>query len=121
VERCPTCGFDPTALVPSDAAVAARSFPRRYRAALEPVDDEEVPAEAVEHAVAAVQAMAAAAEWVRPGHPFERGDLGTVAAALAEGIERLPSEEWDGPRGEAARRAIHMGVHHLRAAEDLRR
>jgi hypothetical protein len=29
--RCPTCGFDGSALSPTDAAVALRSYPRRFR------------------------------------------------------------------------------------------
>lgn len=115
MERCPTCGFDPATVAPSDAAVTARSLPRRFRAALEPVDDEEVPAEALEHAAQALHAVASAAEAVRPGAPFDRRDLASAATALADGIERLAPDEWDGPRGEAALRGVHEGVHHLRA------
>lgn len=32
--RCPECGFDPPTVSPSDAAVAARSYPRRWRSLL---------------------------------------------------------------------------------------
>jgi DinB superfamily len=38
---CATCGFHPEFVTPSDAAVALRSYPRRYRAALVRLDDEE--------------------------------------------------------------------------------
>ncbi|HMC42942.1 MAG TPA: DinB family protein [Acidimicrobiales bacterium] len=31
---CPACGFDPRTVSPADAAVAARSYPRRFRALL---------------------------------------------------------------------------------------
>lgn len=102
-------------MAPSDAAAAARSFPRRYQAALEPGDeDDEVAPEALEHARLATAAVAAAAEAVRPGRSFDRQDLAAAALALADAIERLPVEEWEGPRGEAARLGIHQAVHHLR-------
>lgn len=38
---CPECGFDPTSVSPADAAVAARSYPRRYRALLVRPDDDD--------------------------------------------------------------------------------
>ena len=69
--RCPDCGFDPSRVSPSDAAVAARSFPRRFRALLVRPDDEDPavvhrrPAgggpSAAGHALAAAAGMAAAA------------------------------------------------------------
>src|SRR5436305_3888186 len=38
---CPECGFDDHSLSPADAAVALRSFPRRYRTLLSlPADNE---------------------------------------------------------------------------------
>jgi len=40
---CPDCGFAPRTVSPADAAVAVRSYPRRYRALLEPPDDEQEP------------------------------------------------------------------------------
>lgn len=39
-ERCATCGFDPATVSPSDAVVALRTFPRRWRAALALPDDQ---------------------------------------------------------------------------------
>jgi hypothetical protein len=39
--RCAECGFDADSLSPSDAIVALRSFPRRWRGALAIVGDEE--------------------------------------------------------------------------------
>ena len=69
--RCRECGFDPSTLSPSDAAVAARSFPRRYRALLVRPDDRDPdivhrrPAggglSAAGHALAAAAGMDAAA------------------------------------------------------------
>ena len=117
MDRCPTCGFDPATVAPSDAAVAARSFPRRYREVLERRDEEEVPAAAFEHAARAMEAMAHAASSLRPGLPVGGDDLGAAAVALADAVDRLPVEEWDGPRGDTAKEAIHLGIHHLRAAE----
>src|SRR5581483_2701076 len=38
---CPECGFDARSVIPADAAVALRSFPRRYRSLLTvPAEDE---------------------------------------------------------------------------------
>ena len=97
--------------------MTARSLPRRFRVVLQPIDDEEVPPEALEHAAAAVAAIAAAAQSIRPGTPFERAELGAAAVALAEAIDRLSPEEWGSPPGEAALHGVHMGVHHLREAQ----
>lgn len=97
--------------------MTARSLPRRFRVVLQPIDDEEAPAEALEHAAAAVAAVAAAAQSLRPGTPFDRGELGAAAVALAEAVERLSPDEWNSPRGEAALHGVHMGVHHLRGAQ----
>jgi hypothetical protein len=69
--RCPACGFDPPTVSPSDAAVAARSFPRRFRVLLVRPDDRDPdivhrrPAagglSAAGHAFAAAAGMDAAA------------------------------------------------------------
>src|SRR5881275_3345583 len=37
---CPVCGFDGSSVSPADAAVALRTFPRRYRAVLVPPQEE---------------------------------------------------------------------------------
>jgi hypothetical protein len=84
---------------------------------LQPIDDEEVPPEALEHAAAALAAVAEAAQSLRPGTSFDRRELGAAAVALAQAVERLSPEEWGGPRGEAALHGVHMGVHHLRGAQ----
>lgn len=67
--RCPECGFDPPKVSPSDAAAAARSYPRRWRGLLVRPDDDNpeivhrqpAPGEpsAVDHAAAAAAGMAA--------------------------------------------------------------
>lgn len=75
-DRCETCGFDPRTVSPSDAVVAARSFPRRYRALLVRPDDDRADADVVrrsppdgmsafEHATVAAGAMRLAAAGVR--------------------------------------------------------
>ena len=73
--RCPDCGFDAAAVSPADAAVAARSYPRRYRALLvrPDEDDPEIvhrrPApdqlSAVEHTARAAVDISAAADALR--------------------------------------------------------
>ena len=40
---CPDCGLDYSTISPGDALVAVRSFPRRYRALLTTLDQEEGP------------------------------------------------------------------------------
>jgi hypothetical protein len=75
---CPICGYDGTQLSPSDAAVALRSFPRRFRRALaRPDEDEDRPDDvlhrrpkggglsAIEHAAAVAAGLARADEAFR--------------------------------------------------------
>ena len=73
---CPVCGFDPRTVSPADAAVAVRSYPRRFRALLVgPDGDEERTPEdlvlrrppgggwsALEHAVWVAEVLALAAD-----------------------------------------------------------
>jgi DinB superfamily len=40
---CPVCGFDPRTVSPADAAVAVRSYPRRFRSVLVGPDGDEEP------------------------------------------------------------------------------
>lgn len=76
-DRCPTCGFAPTTVGPGDAALTARSLPRRYRTALARPDDDEGPDDpaarrppdggpsALEHAAIAAEVLELAADAVR--------------------------------------------------------
>jgi hypothetical protein len=128
-DRCPTCGFDATTVSPTDAAVAARSLARRFRAVLmPPVEDEDVVPEAVAEAAAAAHELHEAA-WALGRRPVEAGPSGTsvdavvarleaAAVALAAAIERTPSDEWEHSSALATARAgVHAGVHHLREAQ----
>lgn len=76
--QCAFCGFIDSSVTPSDAAVALRSYPRRYRAVLvRPSDDDSVSADdvvrrpaadgwsALDHAVHLATSLDAAAEALR--------------------------------------------------------
>lgn len=105
--------LDVSSLSPSDAAVALRSYPRRFRAALTPVDPEdEVPDEAVAHAAEVGRVLAAvrqalarvladedavvpagvmdagARDWTMPPD----GDVERVLAVLAEEADGLAAD-----------------------------
>jgi hypothetical protein len=160
---CPICGFDGSQLSPADAAVALRSFPRRFTLVLARPDDEDRPDDvlhrrpgsgglsAVEHAAWVATGLAQAAEAfgaivyssaatvtlpaldVDP--PVRGGDAGpdAVVAAikgaadpLASAIGDAPADAWtrtglsaEGPVTalDVVRLAVHLGVHHLRQAE----
>lgn len=123
--RCPECGFVFSTVSPSDAAVAARSYPRRYRAALVRPDEDDpdivhrrpgpgLPS-AADHALEAAAGLAAAAQGLqqlrsqdRPAvdlDPAAAGGGATLeavlerlegaATALAAAIEAIHGEEWD--------------------------
>ena len=126
-DRCPTCGLDPRSVSPGDAAVALRSYPRRYRLLLVRPDDEEGarvvtqrPApdqwSALEHAahVAGVaEAVAEAVERIRvhdvPAVSLDHGSpraetvddvLDRLAASherLATLVDRIQGKEWQRP------------------------
>jgi hypothetical protein len=145
VMTCPTCGFDPRTVSPSDAAVAARSYPRRYRALLVRAEDEQDrvtrrPApdrwSAVEHGAFVAASLAAATDAVNryavsdnpvvdldPGEPSALSVEATLtriedaATALANAIERYPADRWSSGGLDAARHGVHMGSHHLREAQ----
>ena len=56
---------DPSSIAPNDAAIALRSFPRRYRALLGPVADPVVEAQALQIGPEGVSAVDLAADTVR--------------------------------------------------------
>jgi hypothetical protein len=119
---CGECGFDPSTVSVNDAVVTLRSMPRRWRAALALVDEDEAdvltrrPADgspsAMEHAEDALRGLGGA-----PGG----GDVVDAIAAAAEQraaeAERVDAEQWREPgRLAALHDAVHAAVHHLRAA-----
>ncbi len=122
--RCPTCGLDPATVSPTDAVVALRSYPRRYRALLVRPDDEEGadvvtrrPAadrwSALEHAAYVAQVFEAVADAIGAllvhDDPQVAVDPGAPRAApvdqvvhrlvlggerLAGSVEHLGAEDW---------------------------
>ncbi|HVF76088.1 MAG TPA: hypothetical protein VM938_13695 [Acidimicrobiales bacterium] len=143
---CPTCGFDPRTVSPSDAAVAARSFPRRYRAVLVRPEDQQDrvtrrPApdrwSAAEHGAFVAAALSAAADAVDryavndnpmvgldPGEPPSEPSveatltrLENAATKLATAVERYPADRWSNGGLDAAREGVHLASHHLREAQ----
>lgn len=130
-DRCPTCGFHPATVSPSDAATAARSFPRRYRALLVRPDEEGGDDDlvrrwppggglsALEHTAMATEGMGAAAAAVRSvavrDEPevtiavAEPGPLPTVDAVL-EGLAVAADNLADGVGGYAPEEWGRCGV-----------
>jgi hypothetical protein len=124
---CPECGLDVSALTPRDAAAAARSYPRRFRAA---------GATATRYGQAAAAALDQAADDLYrvlveddPVLTTRRavgGDLEAAADRLARTIDSAGGDAWTrtGSRGgetvdaiEIVRDAVHEGAHQLRAAQ----
>ena len=125
--RCSQCGFDDSSVTPADAAVALRSYPRRYRAVLVRPDDEDGaevvlrPAEdgwsALDHAAHAATSLRTAAEALRlasieeaplvalaPERKEAAGpvddvlaDLADAAEAAAGAVERIKGKDWERP------------------------
>ena len=88
---------------PGDAAVAVRTFPRRWRAAFALVEeDQPPPTEAVQLAEEAVLVLASAAGRLGPAVNGGSGDaldrMATVAPVLAERIEAVDAETWRAQR-----------------------
>jgi len=100
--RCPQCGFDPAPVSPSDAAVAARSYPRRFRGLLVRPDDEDPEIvhrrppsggpSAAGHAIAAAAGMNAAAAALHRVRVADEPGVDPDAPPPAEG-GRVPSLE----------------------------
>ena len=126
-DRCPTCGFDPSTVSPSDAAAAARSYPRRWRGLLvrpddadpeivrrRPGPDEPSALELAAEAAATFALVSAALDRIRvdeepsidvePRATPAAGALEPVLATLEAGaetlaaaIERYRGEAWQRP------------------------
>lgn len=72
--RCPDCGFVDSSVTPADAAVALRSYPRRFKAVLAAVDEDDIEHllrrapdgwSALDHAAHAAAAFTAVGEALR--------------------------------------------------------
>ena len=121
---CTSCGFNPGSVSPSDAAVALRSFPRRYRALVAAVDPDERERllrtgepSAVDHLTDAARALGGS-----PGtgdDPQALADaIGDAAERRADEADRRSGDEWkDQQLLDQLRETVHAGVHHLRLAE----
>jgi hypothetical protein len=154
---CPVCGFWPSTVTPKDAAVALRSFRRRYAERVETMaqhvdDDGELVDSVVRHVAHAADALRVHEERLRKvlhtdapvldgtsrapvERPQEAVDLSAAlrqleAAAdhLADVVDSVPPDDWSRKgvlHGEPVtaldlvRAAVHEGVHHLRAIDEL--
>jgi len=107
---CSECGVDPASMSVDDAITTLRSMPRRWRAAMAVLDEDDADVlsrrppdgspSAAEHEAAAMAAMG--------GDP-ER---------TAEVAARRDAEEWADPALlTALQEAAHAGAHHLKLAE----
>jgi hypothetical protein len=121
---------------PSDAAVALRSLPRRFRAVLVRGDDEDTDRpdhlvqrpgadglSAIDHARAAVRIVSERSPDVGPGATAGRtvsevlADLEAATAAHATDVEHVPPGEWTRPAVDALSRVVTAAVDRVRAAE----
>ena len=91
--QCAYCGFHDDAVTPSDAAVALRSYPRRYRAVLVRPDNEDRPDDvvrrpasdgwsALDHAAHVAASLTAAAEALS-ARPLRLAAMPTAAVPTA--------------------------------------
>lgn len=114
--QCAACGFRPDTVTPSDAAVALRSYPRRFRSVLVRLDDEDgadvvrAPApdgwSALDHAAHFAASLRAATEALRivsiddaqpvvayaPEHRVEAGPVDDVLADVQTAAETAAAQ-----------------------------
>jgi hypothetical protein len=106
----------------NDAIVTLRSMPRRWRAALALVDEDEAdvldrrPADgspsAMDHALEALRGLGGS-----PGGDVVDA-IATAAEQRAHEAEGIDAEQWRDPaRLASLHDAVHAAVHHLRAAQ----
>jgi hypothetical protein len=128
-----TCTFDnprvlsSAVIAPADAVVAARSFPRRWRAlfALAAGDDDApdvlTRSGAPGLAIEAAQALGAAASRLRPGGSAPAGEpldvLTAEATRLAEAIDATDPARWDEASVGLVSEAVDRAATLLRQAE----
>jgi hypothetical protein len=154
---CPVCGFRPSTVSPKDAAVALRSFGRRYSERVDTLtqlthDGRDVVERGVRHVNQAADALRSYDEPLRKvlradaptldrtsrspvTRPPEVVDssaalrqLEAAASQLADVVDEVPPDDWSREgslHGESVTAldlvtaAVHEGVHHLRALDDL--
>jgi hypothetical protein len=119
-------------IAPGDAAVAARSFPRRWRAlfAMAAGEEDEMAEdvlarsgaiELAEQAVASLTATAAALPALTVVRPPAGGDvldrLEAAATALASAVDSVPADRWEGQPIDALTAGIDETAGLLRRAE----
>lgn len=84
-DPCPSCGFHPATVSPSDATVATRSYPRRYRALLVRPDDEE--------GAAVVTRRPAPDQWSALEHAAHVADVVALVATAVRALQRRQQPE----------------------------
>jgi hypothetical protein len=104
---CPFCGFDPSSPSPSDAVVALRSFPRRFRALAERGTTEERGADE-DDAMPGSEATDEEQNHRRAAAVDEAGQAAEIIAALGADLRRVlvqpdPSLETHEGKAEAPR------------------
>jgi hypothetical protein len=154
---CPVCGFRPDTVSPKDAAVALRSFRRRYSERVETLaqlmhDRGELLNRGVRHVTRAADALRAYDEQLRKVLRTDKPVLDRTSSApvarrqeavdpsaaqrqleaaanhLADVVDEVPPHDWSREGSlhgapvtalDVVTAAVHEGVHHLRALDDL--
>jgi hypothetical protein len=106
---------------PGDLAIAFRSFGRRYRETVQPLERDTDQARQVDSSVQALQGeldgvMQSAAGVVKAAAPTD--DLTASGAAIAEAILRVPSDAWDPGQLDELRSLALEGGRILRRLEE---
>src|ERR1700687_4435255 len=89
--RCPVCGYEGSPVPPADAAVALRSFPRRFRETLEAIT------EAGDGHAEERQDVLRRAAWVARALEIIEADLGRVLVSDQPLVNPPPLSASDGP------------------------
>jgi hypothetical protein len=109
--------YDLSLLTPSDAAVAVRSFARRFRELAERAKDDPAIVRSIERLEGEAASVLAAAAG-RLGESGSGADLEQAAEALATGIGEV--SDWEhGDELQVVREAVQAGSAKVREAERL--
>ena len=106
---------------PGDLAVAFRSFGRRYREAVEPLDRDRAKAQSMEATVSGLRrelegVMASAAAIHKAPPPTD--DLAATGATLANAIASVPADAWQPGQLDQLRRLALEGGQILRRLDE---